>query len=304
MALTKVTDTLFTIGTADTQIIYSSGNTVTGNSNLTWNNTSAVLTVTGNAAVGNLSATGAITATVNVTGNYIFGNGALLTGVITSVANINLGTSNVTVTSSGGNVTVGIGGTNNIAVFATTGEYITGVLSVTGNANVGNLGTAGNITASYFFGNGSQLTGVTASATSLINGNSNVVVAANGNVSTSVAGTANVVVITSSGVNISGTAAVTGVLTGRTNVVLQGSSLNPLVAQTTYIVTANSITLTLPASPTTGDRISFSPKDTTINSYTIARNGNNIMGNASDLTVDTAATFSLLYNSTVGWVLN
>ena len=44
-------------------------------------------------------------------GNYILGNGALLTGVITSVANINSGTSNVTVVSANGNVTVGVGGT-------------------------------------------------------------------------------------------------------------------------------------------------------------------------------------------------
>ena len=54
---------------------------------------------------------GSVSVTGNITGNYILGNGALLTGVITSVANINYGNSNVTVVSAGGDVTVGIGGT-------------------------------------------------------------------------------------------------------------------------------------------------------------------------------------------------
>ena len=92
----------------------------------------------------------AVSATGNVTGNYILGNGALLTGVSTSSSNINSGNSNVTVTSSGGNVTVGIGGTANVAVFASTGEYVTGVVSA-----------SGNITGNYFIGNGSLLTGIT-----------------------------------------------------------------------------------------------------------------------------------------------
>jgi hypothetical protein len=108
---------------------------------------------TANITGGNILTSGLISATGNVSGNYILGNGALLTGVITSVANINNGTSNVTVVSSGGNVAVGIGSTSNIAVFATTGAYITGEVSATGN-----------ISGNYFVGNGSQLTGVAASS--------------------------------------------------------------------------------------------------------------------------------------------
>ena len=88
---------------------------------------------------GNIAVSGIVSATGNITGNYILGNGSQLSGIITSVANISSGTSNVTVVSSGGNVTVGVGGTGNVAVFATTGVYVTGVVSATGNITGGNL---------------------------------------------------------------------------------------------------------------------------------------------------------------------
>ena len=109
--------------------------------------TFASLTVSGNTSSGNLLTAGLVSATGNITGNYIFGNGALLTGVITSVSNINSGTSNVTVVSSGGNISVGVGGTANVAVFATTGEYVTGLISASGNITGGNLITAGLVSA-------------------------------------------------------------------------------------------------------------------------------------------------------------
>ena len=127
----------------------------------------SALTATGNVTGGNVRTAGLVSATGNVTGNYILGNGALLTGVITSVANINSGNSNVTVTSAGGNVTVGVGGTANVVQWATSGEYVTGVVSASGNITGGNVLTGGlisatgNITGNYFIGNGSQLTGIT-----------------------------------------------------------------------------------------------------------------------------------------------
>jgi len=68
----------------------------------------------GNVIAGNVSVSG------NVSGAYILGNGACLTGVITSVSNITNGTSNVSIGASGGNITVGVGGTA-IAAFTTTG---------------------------------------------------------------------------------------------------------------------------------------------------------------------------------------
>ena len=103
-----------------------------------------------------VATTGNITATGNISGNFILGNGAFLSGVITSVANINLGTSNVTVVSSGGDVTVSVGGTGNVVVFSTTGAAVTGNLSannfsltsnVTSTLNVTGNVVANNITA-------------------------------------------------------------------------------------------------------------------------------------------------------------
>ena len=58
-------------------------------------------------------------------------------------ASIQNGTSNVRVIANS-NVTIGVAGTSNVAVFATTGEYVTGVLSASGNISTGaNLVTSG-----------------------------------------------------------------------------------------------------------------------------------------------------------------
>ena len=130
---------------------------------------SATLSVTGNANVGNLGTTG------NITASYFVGNGSQLTGVVATSANAETLTgtflANNVVTSSltsvgtlgslsvTGNANVGnIGGTS--AVFSNlTGTLQTasqtnitavgtlGSLSVTGNVTGGNLSTAGQVTA-------------------------------------------------------------------------------------------------------------------------------------------------------------
>ena len=86
-----------------------------------------------------LDGTTGITASGNITGNYILGNGSQLSGIITSVSSLSNGTSNVAVTSSGGNVTVGVGGTPNVAVFTATGANISGTFNVTGNTALANV---------------------------------------------------------------------------------------------------------------------------------------------------------------------
>lgn len=74
------------------------------------------------------------------------------------------------------------------------------------------------IHATYFVGNGSQLTGIsggTGNGTAIANGTSNVaVVGTNGNVSIGIAGVANVAVFRTTGANINGNVIATGNLTG------------------------------------------------------------------------------------------
>jgi hypothetical protein len=143
----------------------------------------------------------------NVRANYIFGNAAYLTGVDLLTASgadqanyISNGNSNINTPISNGNITVSIAGVSNTVVFTSTGVNIAGYA----NLGTGNLLTTGNVSAGFFIGNGSQLTGVD-SAGKVANGNSNVnIPTANGNITMGVAGNANIITVTGTGVNISG----------------------------------------------------------------------------------------------------
>ena len=72
-------------------------------------------------------------------------------------------------------------------------------------ANITALSATGNVTANYYIGNGSQLTGVIATAgPAIVNGNTNITLANNGNATITINGTSNVAVFTTTGVDISG----------------------------------------------------------------------------------------------------
>jgi hypothetical protein len=68
----------------------------------------------------------------------------------------------------------------------------------------------------------------------------------------------------------------------------------------------SAVTITLPSSPAIGNEVHFidSGNNLASNNLTIARNGSNINGSASDLVVSTnASAFTLVYvNATRGWV--
>lgn len=88
---------------------------------------------------------------------YCFANydgSSTIWGQLTQVGNISVsaissGTSNVKIADLNGNAITSVAGTPNVVVVASTGQYITGLVSATGNIN-------GN----YILGNGSQLTGL------------------------------------------------------------------------------------------------------------------------------------------------
>ena len=90
-----------------------------------------------------INSTSNITTSANIAGGYFLGNGSLLSGIITSVANINNGTSNVSVSAPNANVTVSVNGTANVAVFADTGVSVIGTIAANSNITGGNLNAAG-----------------------------------------------------------------------------------------------------------------------------------------------------------------
>ena len=86
------------------------------------------------------------------------------------------------------------------------------------------------------------------------------------------------------------------------NVSVISSSANAS-KNTLYVLKAN-LTLTLPGSPAAGDSIKISNLSG-VATCVVARNGNNIMATAADLTLDNAvASFELIYtDATNGWVI-
>jgi hypothetical protein len=173
---------------------------------------------------------GNITASGNVTGNYFFGNGSQLSGIITSVSNINNGTSNVSIDSANANVTVGVDGTANVVVISTDLVEVTGGLTTTGNIvgggvrsttsstppsnpSVGDVwyNTNNNILYRYTYDGASyfweDITGgsIVANSTAIINGNSTAVVTeADGNIAITIGGTANTAVFAQDRVTFAG----------------------------------------------------------------------------------------------------
>ena len=163
-------------------------------SNVSITNEVVTFTSLANTRSGNTLTTGVFATTLSATGNITAGN---LIGIFAN------GNSNVSIPAANGNINFSVGGQANEVVFTSTGANVNGYLSVSGNANIGNIGTdiitaTGNITAG-------NLIGIFA------NGNSNISIpAANGNINISAGGTPNEIVITSTGINVAGTLSVSG----------------------------------------------------------------------------------------------
>ena len=125
--------------------------------------TGGTVSAAGNVTGGNLRTTGSVSAA------YFSGNGSQLTSVtganvvgIVPRANI----ANVAYSVAAANIVGNIANATyaeyaNLAYYAF-GDGIVGQISTTSNIIAGNISTTGNVTSTYFLGNGSQLTGVVA----------------------------------------------------------------------------------------------------------------------------------------------
>ena len=105
--------------------------------------------------------------------------------------------------------TTASGGTNANISISTYANLRVSTLTATFINTTGNIVSGGNVTAPYFFGNGSQLSGVITSVTKIINGTSDVTAYSGSNIAVTVGGTANTVLFTNS---ITSTSNVTGAL--------------------------------------------------------------------------------------------
>jgi hypothetical protein len=212
-------------GVESVAIGYGAGSNVLGNysiaigwnagSNITGNN-SIILNAANTAFQGPLSNAFYVNPVRNAnTSNVLFYNNS--TGEITygakpasdAIAN---GTSSVSIPVANGNVYISANGVANAFVVSGTGANLVGFANITGNVDIGGIAnivgnlTAANanlgnlVTANFFTGNGSLLTGITVSTSNISNGTSNVSIPiAAGNINFSVNGNANVAVIDGQG---------------------------------------------------------------------------------------------------------
>ncbi len=87
-----------------------------------------------------------ISPSVSIDGNLTVTGNAVLVGNINADKIFN-GTTSMEIPVTNGNANITVGGAANVAVFATTGAFVTGLASVTGNVQGGNLRTAGQVSA-------------------------------------------------------------------------------------------------------------------------------------------------------------
>jgi hypothetical protein len=234
--LTNGNITFSSAGNANIVVITGTGEvvngtlSVTGNANIGNIGTTGLITATGNITGGNLVTTGlanlgslSVTGTSNLgpvgnvtitggtSGQYLQTNGSgLLSWSTISTSSISNGNSNVNIATANGNVTIAAVG-NTVLTVTGTGANIAGTLSVSGNANISNIGTSGLITATGNITGANLVTSGNLSVTSNANigniGTAGLIIAT-GNVTTNaniitdnILGRTGAITITSAGTN-------------------------------------------------------------------------------------------------------
>ena len=205
------------------------------------------------------------------------------TMVVTDGAGAGAAVLNANPTEVGGTVT-SVGGTGTV-----NGITLTGTVTSSGNLTLG--GTLANVDLT------SQVTGVLPTANGGTGSNQTTFV----NLASNVTGT---LPVANGGTNGTTAATARASLSANALPILKGTSYTAAVGEF-VTVTAGSITITLPASPSAGDTVTI--KDGTgaaaTTTFTVARNGSNIASSATDLVFDkNFAEITMSYiNGTIGW---
>jgi hypothetical protein len=281
-----------------------------GAGNLSW------VAQTAGGAISNISNGNSNVNIATANGNITFsavGNADVM--VITGTgANIN-GTANITgnVALNGANVSLGV--VNNLHITGGSNGY---VLTTDGTGNLSwEAQTGSNIVIDSFTGNGVQtvftLTNPpTSEDYTLINIDGvsqlhSAYTVANANVTLSSAPASGAVIEVMTFNLGGGAGGGGGGSSGYTYVEATGNTTASV--NTKYIVNTNTanLTITLPSTPSFGDEVGIidGTGNASVHAITVARNGGNIQGAASDMTVTTnRSAFTLVYyNASQGWVL-
>ena len=160
-AITVGGSNIATVAYVTAQISALSSNSISsGTSNVrVFANGNVTTSAAGTANVLVVQSTGAlITGDLSVTGN------ATLSGNILGDRIVN-GTTSIEIQTANGNSNISVAGTSNVAVFASTGVFVTGVNSVSGNVTGGNVLTDGLISATGNITGGNILGGANVNAT-------------------------------------------------------------------------------------------------------------------------------------------
>ena len=178
-----------------------------------------------------------------------------------------------------------------------------GGVTVTGNLTVAGTTTSFGDNDKIVLGDGEDLQLYHDGINSYIKDNGTGQLVLDGNAVILQYGASTKLATTSTGVSVTGDVSATGQISGNIGLTPQVITTNTTgSAGNYYFLNSAGLTLTLPAAPSAGDVVGFSDvaNDAT---HVIDRNGNNIMGSAANMTVDTAyQNFTLMYTgATVGW---
>ena len=249
-----------------------------------------------------------LTVTGNISANFYVGNGSLLTGLVATGSNFANYAGNVTVAAQPNITSVGT-----LTSLAVTGNVVAGNISTSGSggnitgANVitaTTMNASANITAAFFIGNGSQLTGLPASYS-----NSNVAAylpTYTGNItattfignltglasSATVAASANAV----TGANVSG-----AVSFATTANAVAGANVSGTVANATYSVTAGTVTTAAQPNITSTGTLTALTVTGNVVAGNISTSGSG--GNITGANVITANTFTASANITAAFFI-